>query len=93
MKLRLIPRDTGFHDLFARQAANVAEAAAILATELHDYRDPAAASARLRELEHDGDGLNHETMAHLAATFVAPFDRHAIHDLASPAKWLSRLRR
>ena len=83
MKLRLIPRDTGFHDLFARQAGIVAEAAVTLATELRDHHDPAAASTRLRELEHDGDDLNHEVMARLAGTFVAPFDRHAIHDLAS----------
>lgn len=83
MKPRLIPHDTGFHDLFARQAALVAEAAVILATELREYRDPAAASQKLRELEHAGHDVNHETIAHFTRTFVAPFDRTAIHDLAT----------
>ena len=83
MTLRLIPRDTGFYPLFRRQAAIVAEAANLLAHELHDYRDPAAISAKLRELEHSGDDLNHEIIARLENTFVTPFDRHEIHALAS----------
>lgn len=83
MKLRLIPRETGFYPLFTRQAAIVAEAADLLAHELRDYRDPAGTSARLRDMEHAGDELNHEIMARLENTFVTPFDRHAIHALAS----------
>ena len=83
MKLRLTPRDTGLQDLFARQAAIVAEAAVILASELREYHDPAAVSRRLRELEHAADDVNHETLAHLGRTFVAPFDRTAIHDLTT----------
>jgi Phosphate transport regulator (distant homolog of PhoU) len=82
VKLRLIPRDTGFFQLFKRQVAIVAEAARILAAELRDYRDPAAASTKLRDLEHAGDGVNHEIMARLEQTFVPPFDRHAIEVLA-----------
>jgi uncharacterized protein len=83
VKLRLVPRDTGLHYLFVRQAALAVEAAMIRATELGEYRDPAAASRRLRDLEHAGDDVNHETIAHLARTFVAPFDRTAIHDLTT----------
>lgn len=82
MRLRLIPRDEGFYPLFRRQVAIVAEAAGILAAALRDYRDSAAASTKLRELEHVGDDLNHEIMSRLEDTFVTPFDRHAIHELA-----------
>ena len=83
MTRRLIPRDTGFHPLFRRQAAIVAEAAEILTRALRDYHDPTALSTKVRELEHVGDDLNHEIVARLDTTFVTPFDRHAIHDLAS----------
>lgn len=83
MKLRLIPRDEGFYRLFERQVAIVAEAAQILAAESRDFRDPAAASARLRDLEHAGDELKHEVSRRIEQTFVAPFDRHAIYDLAA----------
>ena len=83
MRLRLIPRDIGFYSLFIRQAALVAEAANVLAHELRDFRDPDGTSAKLRDLEHAGDDINHEIMARLENTFVTPFDRHAIHELAS----------
>lgn len=83
MTRRLIPRDTGFYPLFRRQAEIVAEAAGILARELHEYRDPVAASTKLRNLEHAGDDLTHEIKKRLEDTFVTPFDRHAIHALAS----------
>lgn len=83
MKLRLIPRDDGFYPLFRRQVAVVAEAAQILAAESRDYRDPAAASARLRDLEHAGDDLNHQITRRLEQTFVTPFDRDSIHHLAN----------
>lgn len=82
MSFRLIPRDTGFYPLFRRQVAIVAEAAGILAAELRDYRDPAATSTRPRDLEHAGDDVNHQIMARLEQTFVTPFDRKAIHELA-----------
>jgi predicted phosphate transport protein (TIGR00153 family) len=83
VKLRLIPRDDGFYPLFKRQVAIVAEAVGILAAETRDYREPAAASAKLRDLEHAGDDLNHEITRRLEQTFVTPFDRDAIHHLAS----------
>ena len=83
MKLRLIPRDDGFYPLFKRQVAIVAEAAGILAAETRAYRDPAAAAARLRDLEHAGDDMNHAITLRLEQTFVTPFDRDAIHHLAS----------
>lgn len=83
MKLRLIPRDDGFYPLFKRQVAILAEAVQILAAETREYRDPTAASARLRDLEHAGDDLNREITRRLAQTFVTPFDRDAIHHLAS----------
>lgn len=82
MSLRLIPRERVFYDLFRDQVATVREAAVLLEVDLREFRDPAAASGRLRELEHAGDDLNHTIMARLEITFVTPFDRHEVHALA-----------
>lgn len=81
MSFRLIPTDQRFYELFADQAAVAAEGARVLETELRDYLDPSAAADRLRELEHRGDDVSHEVLAHLEATFVIPFERHDIHAL------------
>lgn len=83
MKLRLIPRDDGFYPLFKRQIAIVAVAVQVLADGMRDYSDPAGTATRLRDLEHAGDDVNHEIMLRLEQTFVTPFDRDAIHNLAS----------
>ena len=83
MSLRLIPRERAFYELFRDQAAIVTEAARVLEADLGDFDDPDAASLTLRELEHRGDELNHAIMARLAETFVPPFDRHEVHDLAN----------
>lgn len=83
MSLRLIPRERAFHDLFRDQAATVTEAARVLEADLREFTDPPAASLKLRELEHRGDEINHAIMARLAETFVPPFDRHEVHELAS----------
>jgi uncharacterized protein Yka (UPF0111/DUF47 family) len=81
MSFRLIPTDQRFYELFADQAAVAAEGARVLESELRDYVDPSAAADRLRDLEHRGDDINHEVLAHLESTFVTPFERHDIHDL------------
>jgi uncharacterized protein Yka (UPF0111/DUF47 family) len=81
MSFRLIPTDQRFYELFADQAAVAAEGGRVLESELRDYVDPSAAADRLRDLEHRGDDINHEVLAHLESTFVTPFERHDIHDL------------
>jgi uncharacterized protein len=83
MSFRLIPTDQRFYELFADQAAVAADGARVLESDLRDYVDPSAAADRLRDLEHRGDDISHEVLHHLEATFVTPFERHDIHDLAN----------
>src|SRR2546428_5822768 len=83
MKLRVIPRNENFYDLFVRAAANVSEGAALLLKLLTDYHDPEAAHAEIRQREHEGDEFTHTIMRALNTTFVTPFDREDIHRLAS----------
>src|SRR5438874_2775903 len=83
MRLRVIPRSEGFHDLFEKDAANLSETAELLQNLLTDFRDPEAAHAEIRQREHEGDEITHQIMRALNTTFVTPFDREDIHRLAS----------
>jgi uncharacterized protein len=78
-----IPRELVFYDLFERAAANVSEGARELAALVDDLAEGEARSARIRDLEHEGDRLTREVMKRLDITFVTPFDRDDIHALAS----------
>lgn len=83
MRLKVLPQEVGFFDLFERAAANVEESASALAGELDGFEDPQALQADLRRREHEGDELTHEIMRLLNTSFVTPFDREDIHRLAS----------
>ena len=82
-KLRLVPREERFFDLFVEDAANVLEAARELESMLGDYANAEAHAKRLRELEHHGDELTHAIGNKVNTTFVTPFDREDIVALIS----------
>jgi uncharacterized protein len=83
MRLKIIPRDEGFYELFERAASNLTDTAHLLLKLLTDYRDPEAAHNEIRQREHEGDEITHQIMRALNTTFVTPFDREDIHHLAS----------
>jgi predicted phosphate transport protein (TIGR00153 family) len=82
-RLRLVPRDESFFELFVRQARNIEEAADELRELISDYRDVEARAARIRHLEHEGDEMTHEVMRRLNTVFVTPLDHEDIHKLTS----------
>ena len=81
MRLRLIPRDERFFDLFAEDAANVLGGARLLEAMLRTYDQAEARAAEIRATEHRGDEISHEIGHRLEATFVTPFDREDIYAL------------
>ena len=83
MRLRLTPRDTVFYDQFAVSARNIVDAAEVLALIVAPGADRKALNARMREIEHANDENTHEVMRRLNSTFVTPFDREDIYNLAS----------
>lgn len=83
MRLRLIPRDDRFYELFVEDAANVLNGARQLEAMLRTYDQPEARAAEIRESEHRGDEISHEIGHRLEATFVTPFDREDIYALIS----------
>jgi predicted phosphate transport protein (TIGR00153 family) len=83
MRLRLIPREESFYDLFAEDAANVLGAARLFETMLRTYDAPEDRAREIRDAEHRGDEMSHEIGRRLERTFVTPFDREDIHGLIS----------
>lgn len=83
VRLRLIPREESFFDLFEQMAENVQKGADELLGLLKDYTDLERRAGRVLDIEHDGDEITHEVMRRLNTTFITPFDREDIHRLAS----------
>jgi predicted phosphate transport protein (TIGR00153 family) len=83
VRLRLIPREERFFDLFVGDVANVLGAAHLLEAMLRSYDDIESRAKEIRDAEHRGDEISHDIGHRLEATFVTPFDREDIHDLIS----------
>ncbi len=83
MRLRLSPRDTAFYDQFDLSARNIVDAAEVLELIVAPGADRKALNARMRDIEHANDENTHEVMRRLNSTFVTPFDREDIYNLAS----------
>jgi predicted phosphate transport protein (TIGR00153 family) len=82
-RLRLIPQDARFFDLFNRSADNTQEGARLLDDLLHNYVDVERKVRHLKDIEHTGDEITHEVFGALHRTFVTPIDRDDISNLAS----------
>jgi len=84
VRLRLTPRDTTFFDLFADSAQHLVTGANLLAEMLGaDRATRKEIGKRIAEAEHLADEATHTIMRRLNQTFVTPFDRDDIYNLAS----------
>jgi predicted phosphate transport protein (TIGR00153 family) len=80
---KLLPHETTFFAMFNRQAENVHKGAKAMVEMLEYFGDPAAGAEKIKSLEHSGDVITHDIMTRLNQTFITPFDREDIHELAS----------
>jgi len=83
VRLRIIPREERFFDLFVEDAANVLVGARQLEEMLRTYDDLDRRNAELRDTEHRGDEISHDIGHRLEGSFITPFDREDIHGLIS----------
>ena len=84
MGFRLTPQETSFYSLFATSAGLLVDATRELTKLLEvDASERGAVAERLRELEHDADEATHELINKVNSSFITPFDREDIHDLAA----------
>jgi len=83
MRLSIIPAERRFYALFSKQGELVSEALDQLRNGLLEgqTRHP-----RLREIEHECDDVTHDIYNLINATFVTPFEREDIYDLAFVAR-------
>ncbi len=79
----LMPRETGFFDLFELASKNVVEAGRCLKNLMKNFEEPEKQIQHIKDLEHKGDGLTHDLVLKLNKTFITPLDREDIHALAS----------
>lgn len=81
--VRLIPRDISFFSMFSEMLENLVAGAQVLVDLFGDYRDVEMKIEEVRKIEHIGDDLTHAIFVKLNQTFITPFDREDIHQLAS----------
>jgi predicted phosphate transport protein (TIGR00153 family) len=82
VKFPFIPREEKFFDLFQASAENMVKVAHSLKDMVNNWEHVEGKVAEITELEHKGDTITHEIMSRLNRTFVTPFDREDIVQLA-----------
>jgi uncharacterized protein Yka (UPF0111/DUF47 family) len=81
--VRLIPKDTSFFKMFSAMSDNLIAGARTLVDLFADYKDVDIRIEEIHRIEREGDELTHAILTKLNPTFITPFDREDIHELAS----------
>jgi len=79
----LIPRDNTFFEMFSQMSENLIAGAHVMVDLFTDYQDVDAKVSEIRRIERIGDEMTHAVLTKLNQTFITPFDREDIHQLAS----------
>ena len=80
---RLIPRDNSFFAMFSAMSDNLIAGARTLVDLFANYQDVEKQIEQIHRIEREGDELTHAILTKLNQTFITPFDREDIHELAS----------
>jgi uncharacterized protein len=81
-KISLVPQKREFFQLFARASENAVAIARLLVQLLDDFPADGNVVREIKQAEHEGDRLTRELVDLLNRTFVTPFDRDDIYNLA-----------
>ncbi|HSS96488.1 MAG TPA: DUF47 family protein [Terriglobales bacterium] len=79
----LIPKDTSFFQMFEAMSDNLVTGARTLVDLFASYHDVERTIDTVQKIERHGDELTHNILTKLNQTFITPFDREDIHQLAS----------
>jgi uncharacterized protein len=80
---RLIPKDNSFFTMFSAMSDNLITGARALVDLFANYQDVEKQIEQIHRIEREGDELTHAILTKLNQTFITPFDREDIHELAS----------
>lgn len=80
-----VPKDASFYPLFEEGIKNLVQAAELLKMMLsgNDYDKHEKYHREIKEIEHKGDIITDRAYDQLNKTFITPFDREDIHELAA----------
>jgi predicted phosphate transport protein (TIGR00153 family) len=78
----LMPRNDKFFDLFELSAQNMVRAAESLKGIVYNSDEIAEKVEELTKIENQGDTITHQIMFQLNRSFITPFDREDISELA-----------
>ena len=81
-KFPFIPREESFFPLFEESAKNMVKTAQCLKQLVDNWQDVEQKVGEITELEHCGDTITHQIIARLHRTFITPFEREDIAQLA-----------
>ncbi|MBI4488421.1 MAG: DUF47 domain-containing protein [Deltaproteobacteria bacterium] len=81
--MRFLPRDEKFYDLFEESVKKVVEGAVQLEELIRNFKEVSLKAKQIKDTEHEGDVITHNTIEMLNRTFVTPLDREDIHNLIS----------
>ena len=79
----LIPKEYKFFDMFEQSMRNILRGGQLFLEAIKDGGDFAEKVKTLKDIEHIGDKITHETVEILNKTFITPIDREDIHLLIS----------
>jgi predicted phosphate transport protein (TIGR00153 family) len=83
VKFNLIPREVKFFDLFEQMAKTMVMAAKELKKLVDTWENIEQTVGVINEIEHEADTTTHQIMYQLNRTFITPFDREDIAQLAN----------
>jgi predicted phosphate transport protein (TIGR00153 family) len=79
--ISFIPKEEKFFDLFEQSAENALKGGRLFLELLKDPVNIETKVGAIKDVEHAGDQITHETMEKLNKTFITPIDREDIHEL------------
>lgn len=81
--MRLFPKEENFFELFDELADKIEEGGKLFLemAQTRDYSDVRV--AKLKEIEHEADGITHKTYEKMHKTFLTPIDREDIYALVN----------
>ncbi len=82
MAFSLVPKNTKFDSLLVQGGDIAAQTASAMQRMLGGYPQTAGMTAEIKALEHQGDRVMRSLVSELTQTFVTPYDREDIYELA-----------
>jgi uncharacterized protein len=81
----LVPKDTKFFDLFEKDVENLVKGSELFVKLVKEDNSDLQVETikQIKEVENVGDDITHQIFEELNKTFITPFDREDIHELAS----------